>query len=56
MSVKITLVIEPSDIWGADEFYKDGGEEAIKDMAMEDLSAFIEEAMWKIEYVGSVNK
>ncbi len=56
MPIKITLTIEPSDLWGADEFYKDGGDRAIKEMAMEDLNAFIEEAKWKIEYTSRVYK
>ena len=47
--IRAILTVEFSDIWGADEFWADGGEKAIKEMVMEDLGAFIEEAKWVID-------
>ena len=48
--IRATITIEFSELWGADEFYAEGGENAIKEMVWEDLGAFVEELKWqKIE-------
>lgn len=53
MTVKLTLTLTFPEMWGADEFWEDGKEAAIKDMIQEDQSAFVEDAIdygtWKIE-------
>ena len=49
--IRITLTIDLSDFWGADDAWSDGGEGAVRELCMEDIGALIEEAKWKIEKI-----
>lgn len=53
MPARVTLtVLLTNDVWGVDDCIADGGgEKGIKELVLEDITAFVEEANWKIEIV-----
>lgn len=42
--IKVTLTLELSDLWGAEDAYADGGSAAVLEVIKEDIGAFFEEA------------
>jgi hypothetical protein len=49
MPVKVTLELMLPEWWGADFAFDDGGPEGVKELILEDLSAFAEDAKWDIQ-------
>lgn len=49
--IRVTLTLDMPEIWGADETFAAGGPEAVKELVLEDTSAYIWEAAWKIEKI-----
>jgi hypothetical protein len=49
--IRVTLTATLSDLWGAEDALAAGGEEELKEIIRDDLSAFAEEATWTIEVV-----
>ena len=51
--VRVTLTLElPDDeeLWGANDAYDAGGETAVEALMWEDIQAFAQQAVWKIEH------
>lgn len=48
MSVRVELKLTLPDWWGADDAFEMGGPDLVKEIILEDLSAFAEDAAWDI--------
>lgn len=46
--IRVLLKIDMPEWWGAEDAFADGGDTAVKELAMEDVQAFIEGAEWVI--------
>lgn len=51
MPIRVIIESTLPDWWGADEAFATGGNEMIKELVLEDLSAFVEDAKWIITKV-----
>lgn len=51
MSILVTLSLLLPDWWGADDAWKNGGYDEVKELLWEDITSFAEDAAWKIEKV-----
>ena len=47
--IRVTLTLKIPEIWGADDAYAEGRGQAIKNLVMEDVMAFAQQADWHIE-------
>ena len=47
--IRVTLTLKLPEIWGADDAYEQGRGLAIKNLVMEDVEAFAQQANWQIE-------
>lgn len=51
MSIRVVIESTLPDWWGADDAFEDGGTDTVKELILEDLSAFVEDAKWIITKV-----
>lgn len=49
--IRVTVVVELDETWGADECFADLGERGVIDLVQEDQIAFLEHAKWTVEQV-----
>lgn len=49
--IRVTLTIELSLWWGADEAWAMGGGDLVRALCMEDADDLVDQAKWKIEKV-----
>ena len=48
MAIKVTLTSVLPDWWGAEYSWKSHGPEGVKELILEDVQAFVEEATWDV--------
>lgn len=49
--IRVTLTLDMPEFWGADDTYAQGRGEAVRNLVMEDVEAFAQQAAWQIRKV-----